>query len=66
MYLTSTNKLNHIIHEAEGDVEFWIDREVMEARVVHFHPNRNTASVVLTGEMFRSYLTQLGVSFRKL
>ncbi|MBL7846116.1 MAG: prolyl-tRNA synthetase associated domain-containing protein [Cyclobacteriaceae bacterium] len=55
-----------ILNNAEGDVELWIDREVLEATVVHFHPNRNTASVELTGEMFRRYLLQLGVSYTVL
>ncbi len=55
-----------LLNNAEGDVELWIDREVLEATVVHFHPNRNTASVELTGEMFRRYLIQLGVSYTVL
>jgi Ala-tRNA(Pro) deacylase len=45
-----------LLNNTEGDVELWIAREVLEAPVVHFHPNRNTASVELTGETFRRYL----------
>lgn len=45
-----------LLNNSQGDVELWIDREVMEAPVLHFHPNRNTASLELTGEMFRKYL----------
>lgn len=45
-----------LLNNTEGDVELWIDREVMEAPLVHFHPNRNTASLELTGEMFQRYL----------
>lgn len=52
-----------LLNNTEDDVELWIDREVLEAPVVHFHPNRNTASVVLTSQMFRSYLIQLEVSY---
>lgn len=55
-----------LLNNTERDVELWIDREVLEATVVHFHPNRNTASVELTGEMFRRYLLQLGVSYTVL
>lgn len=53
-----------LLNNTEGDVELWIDREVLEAPVVHFHPNRNTASLVLAGEMFHRYLLQSGVSYR--
>ncbi len=45
-----------LLNNSQGDVELWIDREVMEAPVLHFHPNRNTASLELSGEMFRKYL----------
>ena len=55
-----------LLNNTEGDVELWIDREVMEAPVLHFHPNRNTASLVLTGVMFRGYLFQIGVPYRQL
>ena len=55
-----------LLNNTEGDVELWIDREVLEAPVVHFHPNRNTASLVLEGEMFHRYLLQSGVSYRVL
>lgn len=48
-----------LLNNAEEDVELWIHRDVMEAGVVHFHPNRNTASFVLTKEMFRLFLDSL-------
>lgn len=48
-----------LLNNAEGDVELWIAREVMDAPVVHFHPNRNTASLVLTREMFELFLESL-------
>ena len=41
--------------ESEG-VEVYMDKEAYEAPLVHFHPNRNTASLELTGEMFQCYL----------
>lgn len=49
-----------LLNNTERDIELWIDREVMDAPVVHFHPNRNTASLVLTGEMFGQYLNVIG------
>lgn len=49
-----------LLNNTEGDVELWIDREVLEAPVVHFHPNRNTASMVLAAEAFRRYLELIG------
>jgi Ala-tRNA(Pro) deacylase len=48
-----------LLNNTEGDVELWIDREVMEAPVLHFHPNRNTASFVLGNQMFRFFLDSL-------
>ena len=45
-----------LLNNSQNDVELWMDREVMEAPVLHFHPNRNTASLELTQESFQSYL----------
>lgn len=45
-----------LLNNSAGDVEVFVDREVMEAGVVHFHPNRNTASLELTGESFKEFL----------
>lgn len=55
-----------LLNNVEGDVELWIDREVMEAPWVHFHPNRNTAAVVLSDEMFRAYLLQIEAPYKEL
>lgn len=55
-----------LLNNTEGDVELWISREVMEASVVHFHPNRNTASVELTKEMFDRFLKTLNHAFLML
>jgi Ala-tRNA(Pro) deacylase len=55
-----------LLNNSEGDVELWIAREVMEAPVVHFHPNRNTASVELTGEMFGIFLQELSRPWKQL
>lgn len=49
-----------MINDVEQKVALYIDREVYDAPVVNFHPNRNTASVELTGEMFHRFLEGLG------
>lgn len=49
-----------LLNNTKGDVELWIDRAVLEAPVVHFHPNRNTASLELTKKSFLQYLNGLG------
>ena len=45
-----------LINDGKDEVEVYIARPVYDADVVHFHPNRNTASLELTGEMFRRFL----------
>ena len=44
--------LNDTLHE----VEVYIEQAVYDADIVSFHPNRNTASLALTGVMFRKFL----------
>ncbi len=55
-----------LLNNADGDVELWMAREVMEAAVVHFHPNRNTASLVLTRQEFRHFLEAAGTAHQML
>ena len=45
-----------LINDTDNRVKVLVDREVWEAGIVSFHPNRNTASLELTGEMFRKFL----------
>lgn len=45
-----------LINDTNCDVEVFVDEEVHQADRVSFHPNRNTASLELTGDMFRKYL----------
>ena len=45
-----------LINDTNNEVEVYIDKAVNAAASVHFHPNRNTASLELTGEMFQRYL----------
>ncbi|MBC8452818.1 MAG: prolyl-tRNA synthetase associated domain-containing protein [Spirochaetes bacterium] len=45
-----------LINDTAHSVHVLVDRDVWEADIVSFHPNRNTASLELTGEMFRKFL----------
>lgn len=45
-----------LLNNSECDVEVLVDKEVMFAPIVLFHPNRNTATFQLTKEMFSRYL----------
>lgn len=49
-----------LINDAQNAVEVFIDKEVYDAEILSFHPNRNTASLELSGEMFRKYLGVIG------
>lgn len=48
-----------LLNDADAGVEVFIDREVADAEIVNFHPNRNTASLELTQKMFQIFLTTL-------
>ncbi len=45
-----------LINDTENSVYVLVDRDVWEADIVSFHPNRNTASLELSGEMFRKFM----------
>jgi Ala-tRNA(Pro) deacylase len=48
-----------LLNNAEHDVEVFIDSELTRASRVQFHPNRNTATLELSSEMFTRYLSLL-------
>lgn len=48
-----------LINDQHHEVEVYIDREIYDAEIVNFHPNKNTASLELTREMFHKYLATL-------
>jgi len=48
-----------LINDRTHEVEVFVDKEVYDADSVGFHPNINTATLELTGEMFRKYLSIL-------
>jgi Ala-tRNA(Pro) deacylase len=50
-----------LLNDHDKEVEVFIDEEVYNAGLVHFHPNRNTALVVLQGSDFKKYLEELGI-----
>ena len=45
-----------LINDQNHEIEVYIDAEIYNAPLVNFHPNRNTASLELTREMFHKYL----------
>lgn len=55
-----------LLNDQDGDVELWIAKEVMEAPLVHFHPNRNTASIELSAKAFRGFLESIRRSTRPI
>jgi Ala-tRNA(Pro) deacylase len=48
-----------LLNDKNHEVEVCVDEEVENADIVSFHPNINTASLELTGEMFRKFLESL-------
>jgi Ala-tRNA(Pro) deacylase len=49
-----------LIHDADHAVRVVIDRDLEQAAVISFHPNINTATVVLSGPDFRRFLEVCG------
>lgn len=49
-----------LLNDNKKSVELFLSRKVAEAPLLHFHPDRNTASLELTGEGFRNFLSVLG------
>ncbi|MEK7085476.1 MAG: prolyl-tRNA synthetase associated domain-containing protein [Patescibacteria group bacterium] len=45
-----------LINDKNHEIEVYIDKKVYYADIVSFHPNRNTASLELSGEMFHKFL----------
>jgi len=45
-----------LLNDTSHEVEVYVDKEMYDADVVNFHPNRNTASLELTGVMFQKFL----------
>lgn len=45
-----------LLNDKNHEVEIYIDQKVYDAKIVSFHPNRNTASLELSGAMFCKFL----------
>lgn len=45
-----------LLNDEKSEIKTYIDKEINEAELLSFHPNRNTASVELPGEMFHKFL----------
>lgn len=48
-----------LLYDAAGHVKFIIDEDAWNAEIVHFHPNVNTASLVLQKEAFHKFAESL-------
>ncbi len=52
-----------LIHDAENHVHLFLDIRLRDAESLSFHPNDNTATVVVSAEGFRRYLAVCGNSY---
>ncbi len=48
-----------LLNDKNNEVEVYVDKDVYDADIVSFHPNRNTATLELTGEMFHKFLQSI-------
>ena len=52
-----------LINDPEKHVHLFLDANLREQTSLSFHPNENTATVVISQEMFMRYLAQVGNSW---
>ncbi|MDD2196528.1 MAG: prolyl-tRNA synthetase associated domain-containing protein [Bacteroidales bacterium] len=52
-----------LIHDTENHVHLFIDRNLQKAKRISFHPNLNTASLIIPFQGFIKYLNHVGNSF---
>ena len=52
-----------LIHDEQNHVHLFIDKNLAEAKHISFHPNLNTASLVISQTDFRKYLEYIGNSY---
>jgi Ala-tRNA(Pro) deacylase len=55
-----------LINDAENHVYVFLDRNLLNSEKISFHPNINTASVVISFNDFRKYLEHTGNTFEFL
>ena len=53
-----------LINNTKKIVETIIDKEIWDAKIVNFHPNKNTASLELKKEEFHKYIESLVCSYK--
>ena len=49
-----------LINDTNKEVKLFLDKNLQDARLLSFHPNDNTADLVVTNEDFMRYLTLWG------
>ena len=52
-----------LINDTQGEVHLFLDANLRHYPTLSFHPNDNTATVVITQEMFARYLSAVGASY---
>ena len=52
-----------LINDTQGEVHLFLDANLRRYPSLSFHPNDNTATVVITQEMFARYLSAVGASY---
>ncbi|MDF1571521.1 MAG: prolyl-tRNA synthetase associated domain-containing protein [Bacteroidales bacterium] len=55
-----------LINDTENHVHVFLDKQLLEAEKISFHPNVNTASVVIDFGDFQKYLDRVGNSYEFL
>ena len=52
-----------LVNDAENHVHLFLDANLQKESSLSFHPNDNTATVVISQEMFQKYLQAVGNSY---
>ena len=52
-----------LVNDEENHVHLFLDANLSEQPSLSFHPNDNTATVVISQEMFQRYLEAVGNSY---
>lgn len=55
-----------LIHDTENHVHLFLDKNLKNSERLSFHPNLNTASLVVPGEDFERYLESVGNTYEYL
>lgn len=55
-----------LVNDPDKKVKLFLDKELMDAEKISFHPNDNTASVVISNNDFKRFLTLWGGEWETL